>query len=115
VEDELVLIGGKSRNGLYEVKIKPDKESLLTEEGAEDWHRKLRHPSKDHTVKIKHLCEGVPSDLCLEDKLCGLCMRAKQTRKLFSSVRQRATRPLELIHTDLSGQLDPPIFDGYNY
>ena len=58
VEDELVLIGGKSRNGLYEVKIMPDKESLLTEEEAEDWHRKLGHPSKDHTAKIKHLCSS---------------------------------------------------------
>ena len=49
VEDELVLVGGKSRNGLYEVKIKLDKESLLTQEEAEDWHRKLGHPSKDKT------------------------------------------------------------------
>jgi hypothetical protein len=57
VEDELVLTGGKSRNGLYEIKIKPDKESLLTEEEAEDWHMKLGHPSKDHTAKIKLLCE----------------------------------------------------------
>jgi hypothetical protein len=40
---------------------------------------------------------------------------SKQTRKPFSSVRQRATRHLELIHTNLSGQLDPPTFDGYNY
>ena len=77
VEDELVLTCGKSRNGLYEVKIKPDKESLLTQEEAEDRHRKLGHPSKDHTAKTKHLCEGVPSDLCLENKLCGVYMRAK--------------------------------------
>ena len=41
-------------------------------------------------------------------------MRAKQ-RKPFSSIRQKATGPLELIHTDLSGQIDPPTFDGYNY
>ena len=82
------------------------KESLLTQDEAEGWHKKLGHPSKDHTAKIKHLCEGVPSDLCLEDKLCGVCMRAKQTRKPFSSIRERATRPLELIHTDLSGQID---------
>jgi hypothetical protein len=63
----------------------------LTEDGAEDWHRKLGHPSKDYTAMIKHLFVGVPSDLRLEGKLCGLCMRAKQTRKPFSSVRQRAT------------------------
>ena len=51
-----MLAGGKSRNELYEVKIKIDKESLLTQEEAEDWHRKLGYPSKDHTAKIKNLC-----------------------------------------------------------
>ena len=42
VEDELVLTGGKSKNGLYEVKVKPDEESLLTGIGDSDIQAKIK-------------------------------------------------------------------------
>lgn len=49
---------------------------------------------------------------CDHLQCCEICIRAKQTRLPFNTVRQRATRALELIHTDLCGPIDPPTWDG---
>ncbi|KMQ84771.1 retrotransposon ty1-copia subclass, partial [Lasius niger] len=38
---------------------------------------------------------------------CEICCKAKQTRLPFKIVRSKAKRPLQLIHTDLCGPIDP--------
>lgn len=42
-------------------------------------------------------------------------MRGKLIRKPFNTVRTRATRPLQIIHTDLCGKVCPATFDGEEY
>ena len=46
---------------------------------------------------------------------CEICLEAKQTRLPFNKVRQRATRPLEILHTDVCGPIDPVTWDGKRY
>ena len=48
-------------------------------------------------------------------KNCEICILAKQTRLPFDNNRSRAVRPLELIHSDVAGPIDPPTWDGKNY
>jgi len=40
--------------------------------------------------------------------VCEICQKAKQTRNSFGDARTRATRSLQVIHTDLCGPIDPP-------
>ena len=48
-------------------------------------------------------------------KVCEVCLEAKQTRSPFKSERTRASRPLEIIHTDVCGPVDPVTWDGKKY
>lgn len=42
-------------------------------------------------------------------------MRAKQTRKPFGKERTRATRALEIVHTDVCGPIESLTWDGNRY
>lgn len=49
----------------------------------------------------------------IEDQLsnCEVCIQAKHTRMPFGDQRKRATRPLEIIHTDICGPITPETWD----
>lgn len=49
------------------------------------------------------------------NRVCDVCMRAKQMRKPFAKERTRATRALEIIHTDVCGPIDLRTWDGNKY
>lgn len=44
-----------------------------------------------------------------------ICQKAKQTRKKFNNSRVKAKRPLQIVHTDLCGPIDPQTLDGNRY
>lgn len=49
-------------------------------------------------------------------KFCEPCVYGKQTRKPFPTVNERRSkRPLELIHTDVCGKIEPIAWDGSKY
>lgn len=50
-----------------------------------------------------------------ERGMCNICVRVKQTRKPFNKERTRATRVLEIIHTDVCEPVDPITWDGNKY
>lgn len=42
-------------------------------------------------------------------------MKAKQVRKPLSETRHKATRPFEIIHTDICRPMEPETWDGFKY
>ena len=46
---------------------------------------------------------------------CETCILAKQTNTRNHQPDPRATKPFELIHTDLAGPIEPVAKDGYKY
>jgi len=115
---ETVLIGSKSENGLFMVNLNSEKEVLLTENEKDtvEWHRKLGHISVRNIKKLCGLCEGLPDFLTkTKNVMCSICIEAKQVKKPFNTERERATRPLQLIHTDLCGPIDPATYDNKRY
>ncbi|XP_046389411.1 uncharacterized protein LOC124158260 [Ischnura elegans] len=119
-KDKVIIEGNKTESGLYVVNMKKSgKNALIAEEkatGIDEWHRKLGHLSHSQLMKIPELCNGV---FYKTDKFnavdCSICARAKQVRLPFRKVRDRASRPLEIIHSDLCGAIDPPTYDNKNY
>lgn len=111
--DIKIVEGKRGENELYKIKLNKSGENALVSEteNIENWHKKLGHTSNKNMLKLKSNSVGLNlSDSEIKNfknTTCEVCIKAKQTRKPFSEIRQRATRPLEIIHTDVCGPLDP--------
>lgn len=121
-EDELILKGNKEESGLYTVKINNLKQetSLLTDKinKAEEWHKKMGHPSIGKMLNLKKVAKNMnvsEEEIKNLNKTCEVCIMSKQVRKPFSTERQKATRPLQIIHTDICGPISPNTYDNKKY
>ena len=125
MKDEIkVLEGKKQENGLYIVNIKTEstevnETTMLSIENTETmkWHRKLGHIGMTSLDKLRSMVKGlnIGKIHCDETEVCDICLKAKQVRKPFNSIRSRAKRPLEIIHSDLCGPIDPFTYDNRRY
>lgn len=90
--------------------------SLITNtDESINWHRRLGHPSNKVLEKLPKLVEGIAiNDIKYTEEHCETCILSKQTRIPFNTIRNRATRPLQLIHTDVCGQITET-YDGNKY
>jgi len=113
------ILEGKKENGLYTINI--DKNECYLSENqnmkSKEWHRKLGHLGITNIKKLLDISEGIKLSKadCEAMEKCDICLKAKQTRLPFNSERQRATRILEIIHTDVCGPIDPETWDGKRY
>ena len=78
------------------------------------WHQRLAHLSnKSLSTLIPQ--EAYQRDEKGDDSLCQVCIKAKHTRKFERKPQPRATKPLELLHSDLCGPINPPSKSGFRY
>ena len=68
----------------------------------ETMHRRLAHPSKEVLLKArKHLKDFPEIEFPTEEHLCPGCAQGKMTNHPFPPSTRRASRPFELIHSNL--------------
>lgn len=119
-KDETILVGKKTQKGLYKINLKQET-SCLSEPVSDpllEWHRKLGHINTAAMKNLLKLSDGMKlteSDLSDPRLVCEVSFKAKHTRSPFDKVRRRATRPLEIIHTDLCGPIEPETWGGNKY
>ena len=83
-------------------------------ESLEMWHKLLGHCNTSDLTKLENVVQGMNfSDMKEFD--CETCILSKKTNTRNRDADTRATRPFELIHTDLSGPVDPTAKDGFRY
>jgi hypothetical protein len=73
------------------------------------WHRRLGHLN-NHSLRFlsaTKLATGLPL-IPISNQVCGNCMIGKQSReRRVKASEQRASKPFELIHSDLCGMIKP--------
>ena len=72
------------------------------------WHRRLEHANWRLISKLSklQLARGLPKIDYHSDALCGACQKGKIVKSSFKTKDILSTsRPLELLHIDLFGQL----------
>ena len=68
----------------------------------ETLHRRMAHPSKDVIKKArKHLKDFPDVVIPEEDHICPGCLKGKMVNRPFLPTERRATKPFQLIHSDL--------------
>ena len=77
-----------------------------------DWHSKLGHPGADKMAALKKI---FPELSWRHPEHCETCLRTKLHQLPYRTSEARQTEPLELIHTDLCGQMRKTGYDGSNH
>ena len=118
-KQNIVIEGKKRANGMFVVDLNGTDEAMLTQtvNVGMDWHRKMGHLNFKSLKKIASLCDGVPKEIANidENNFCAVCVNAKQTRFPFKTERMRATRILQIIHTDVCGPFEIETHDRKRY
>jgi len=118
VKEELVAL----QDGLYHVPVgAPGKKtSLLATALATSlpsftlWHQRLAHLS-DKTLATLVPQEAYKRDEEGQERICQVCIKAKHMRKFERKPQSRATKPFELLYSDLCGPISPLSKSGFRY
>ena len=80
----------------------------------EQWHNILGHCNVPDIIKLEKVVKGMHiSDKTKFD--CEICMKGKMCQPRNHDSDAKATKPLELVHSDLSGPISPPSFENSKY
>ena len=76
------------------------------------WHRIMGHCNVTDIIKVESVVEGMK--ITNKNKFdCSTCTKSKMTQSFNRVPEERATKPLELVHCDLAGPIDPMARDGF--
>ncbi|XP_070014347.1 uncharacterized protein [Nicotiana sylvestris] len=81
------------------------------------WHMRFGHKNFEalKTMGEKNMVHGIPS-INHPNQLCEACLLGKHARKSFpKEAMSRSTKPLQLVHTDVCGPINPPSFGKSKY
>lgn len=106
-------------NGLF--KIRSHSRALMTSTGGHkkdcihQWHRRLGHRDYQVVAEIVR-SNGLKLDSCGMNERCECCLQSKMARQPFPKTAEKwTTQPLQLIHSDLAGPIDPVSAGGSRY
>lgn len=120
--NKIILKGNKLENGLYTIQLEHnDYESSFLSNKRKDailWHERLAHLSESNMKKLVQITDGI--DLTYKDidnmgGICDICLKSKHVRTTFDNERTKTNNPLDMIHTDVCGLINPETWDGKRY
>lgn len=107
------MYGVETLNGLYEAIFRPEPgaTAMFTEPPKTGlWHRRLGHVGINLLGKTIHLVNGMDIDVAQKMGICESCAVNKSCRKnrpVASKESRLSTKPLDLVHTDILGPVNP--------
>ena len=79
------------------------------------WHRRMGHLGEDNVRKLAKMVDGMEIKVGTTVGVCEPCLEGKQHRQPSHKPATRAKEPLELIHSDLCGPIEPTTYGGASY
>ena len=79
------------------------------------WHRRMGHPSKEVIRRLPGNTKGADPVGVEDHSPCEGCQWGKAHRAPFPASYKRASKPLELVHTDEDGPMRTTSIQGYRY
>src|SRR5579859_988706 len=121
--EELVATTTRAAGGLFRLRTPSDAAfayaaqvtSATPELDIDIWHRRMGHLGEDNVRKLAKMVDGMGIKVRTIVGVCEACLEGKQHRQPSHQPATRAKEPLELIHSDLCGPIDPTTYGGMNY
>lgn len=102
---------GRLENGMFILNVKSERTNAFAVNKKHDdiamWHKRLGHIS---FYNMRFLNLKIPTGL-----KCKVCIKGKQSRLPFTDTGNRATKKLELIHSDVGGPISVKSMSGCKY
>lgn len=116
---EEILAVGRKKGKLFILNLEYHNECISyiapTTNNNDLWHKRLGHMSKGNMLKLSQMVDGFDFKEKPTQEVCEICVQSKQSKLPHKSERIRAQRPLQLIHSDICGPMNPESFDGMKY
>src|SRR5579859_3974542 len=120
--EEVVATTIRAAGGLFRLRTPTDSfayaaqvTSATPELDIDIWHRRMGHLGEDNVRKLAKMVDGMGIKVRTTVGVCEACLEGKQHRQPSHQPATRAKEPLELIHSDLCGLIDPTTYGGTNY
>jgi len=113
-QGDKVIARGVERNGLYRIM---DFAGMAREDDSQLWHQRLGHLNYTSLAALEKegMVTGLPS-IRESTNVCEACMLGKQHRSAFpTDAAKRASKPLELVHSDICGPMKTTSIAGSRY
>lgn len=82
----------------------------------ETWHKILGHCNVSDILKLEKIADGISINKGSTEKFnCEECAMGKLSQTISREPRERCTKILEMIHTDLAGPIKPIAREGFQY
>lgn len=130
-KDNQLIVKLEGVNGLYVLQVRPRQENgkaLVVQEDGENaeqagakraalWHFRLAHLGTEAVRKLSREDNEIPKLAVVPRCVCLGCIYGKMSRKPFPSLLldSRATQPLEIVHTDITGPVTSQSLGGAIY
>ena len=93
---------------------KSDDDVFCVTRSIEEWHRVLGHCNRNDVLKLQNVVDGMK--ISGKNKFsCETCELGKMAQEICRKPDERAVKPLDFVHTDLSGAVEPVSIDGHKY
>jgi hypothetical protein len=113
---ENVRVIGSREGNLYRL-LEKNEEALVHNEvnPNELWHRRYAHINYQALPFLKRMVEGIRELQSTHEGICKGCALGKNIKKSFPSSNNRSKEILDLIHSDVCGQMPVNSLGGYSY
>ena len=96
--------------------VKSCKPSNVRSSTLEEWHKVLGHANEVDILKLEQVVDDMKVTGKKTTKICcETCPLSKQVVHRSRQPDERATTPLEFIHSDIAGPITPTAREGYKY
>lgn len=109
-KNEIVAIALRNETQLYELKFRKTVHANISikSDDYQLWHKRTGHLNFEDIKRMQSQTSGMKINFSQETKkLCHICIEGKQACQPHNQERKRATRPLQLVHSDLIGPISP--------
>ncbi|XP_043693323.1 uncharacterized protein LOC122643810 [Telopea speciosissima] len=113
-----VAHGSRTDENLYVLTENNDDNCMISQENEITlWHKRLGHINFKNLAKLSknNGVKDLPKIKNLTNHVCGPCQKGKQTRAIYKLKEHNASKPLDLIHTDLRGPMRTQAIRGERY
>lgn len=115
----LVAVALRQKSKIYLLSFKykeANANACMLTETLDLWHKRMGHLNVDGVKHLQDQVDGMKGDFSKSTMdLCRTCIEGKQTQQPHNRTRNRAKRPLQLIHSDLFGPVSPTSHDDKRY